>query len=51
MDRTQRICVDSSLSSTKILNGGIPQGTRLGSILFAVIVYDPGVLGLNLLMI
>lgn len=38
--RTQRVCLDSSLSSTKMLNGGIPQGTRLGSILFAVMVDD-----------
>ena len=38
--RTQRACLDSSLSSNKMLNGGIPQGTRLGSILFAVMVDD-----------
>ena len=24
MDRTQRVCLDSSLSSTNMLNGGIP---------------------------
>jgi len=54
MGRAQRVCRDSSLSSTKTLNGGIPQGTRFGSILFAVGVedllksWDPR---LNLLMI
>ena len=40
MGRTQRVCLDSSLSSTNILNGGIPQGTRLSLILFAVMVDD-----------
>ena len=40
MARTQRVCLDSSLSSIKMLNGGIPEGTRLGSILFAVMVDD-----------
>ena len=40
MGRTQRVCLDSSLASTKMLNGGIPEGTRLGSILFAVMVDD-----------
>ena len=38
--RTQRVCLDSSLSSTNMLNGGIPQGTRLGSILSAAMVDD-----------
>ena len=38
MGRTQRVCLDSSLSCTKMLNDGIPQGSRLGSILFAVMV-------------
>ena len=40
MERTHRVCLDSSLSSTMMLNGGMPQGAMLGSILFAVMVDD-----------
>ena len=41
VDRTQRVCLDSSLAFTKImLNGGIPEGNRLDSILFTVMVDD-----------
>ena len=36
--RTQRVCLDSSLSFTKMLNDGIPQSSRLSSILFVVMV-------------
>ena len=37
-NRTQAVRVGSSLSSWKQVNGGVPQGTKLGLTLFAVIV-------------
>ena len=38
--RSQFIRIDKICSSTKVLRGGIPQGTKLGPIMFAVMVND-----------
>lgn len=36
--RTQAVKVDQTVSSWSTLNGGIPQGTKLGPLLFAILV-------------
>jgi hypothetical protein len=38
--RKQCVLIRDKKSSFKCLNGGIPQGTKLGPILFAVLVYS-----------
>ncbi|XP_048590485.1 uncharacterized protein LOC116620085 [Nematostella vectensis] len=38
--RSQSVCLDGKTSSSQLLNGGIPQGTRLGPIFFCVMVND-----------
>ncbi len=40
MGRSQVTRIGSSCSSSQVLFGGIPQGTKLGAILFAVMVND-----------
>ena len=38
--RSQSVRIGSDFSNIRSLNGGIPQGTKLGPVLFAVIVND-----------
>ena len=40
LERTQFVRIGNSTSAVKNINGGIPQGTKLASILFAVMVND-----------
>ena len=39
-DRSQSVRIGSDFSNIRSLNGGIPQGTKLGPVLFSVIVND-----------
>ena len=39
-ERKQRVKVGNSLSSWSTLNGGVPQGTKLGPLLFIVMIND-----------
>ena len=38
--RTQFISLMDATSTARVLNGGIPQGTKLGPLLFAIMVND-----------
>ena len=38
--RTQFISLMNATSTARVLNGGIPQGTKLGPLLFAIMVND-----------
>ena len=40
LERTQFVRIGNSTSAVKNINGGIPQGSKLASILFAVMVND-----------